>query len=254
MPYPDLLTLNNNVSEHELAINQWKLTNLKNPGIIAQGEHLISYLNGIYFVDDGGTATAGYVFHTPTLQLSASLTGLPQAFSYSKSRQGWIKLKDDLGVFHDVEVIQYSFHYGALSTDWSGSVFKVLSVVQSAKTADYEFQWGDLLQLDNNLAVNIEGSTYGETPFPGINIGSNGTQITASYNVTLNDTFELAGKELYIKVTVRQENASGSLIQEQEATRGNVGLMTVPAIVIGNGQITGTKIWIKAEMGSSIPV
>lgn len=242
------LSLESNITPPVSSSNQLRIYNLKNKDLIDVGEYLVAYNKISFLPEEYGSGTVAYSSASGTLFSSA--TGLDGSFSYSNVRTGWIYLYSG-SHYLKVKVKQYASNsYYSDSNGEHRWVLEVLEVRGLEKEFDYVFFDSLLLTRDNNVEVEIEGVDYGETSTNNIDIGTNGSPISASLDLTAGDISNLGGSTVYLSLTIREDNAGGSVIYSSTVSRSTAGNLSISRTLL-DSEIPNDTAYVNVSLSDT---
>lgn len=101
----------------------------------------------------------------------------------------------------------------------------------------------------NSVETYIEGFDYGQTDNPNISIGTDGTTIITSYEISADDSGELTPpEEIGITLTIRKNNSGGTEIYSGTASSSSASIIPVGRTLTPSDIGTANKIWVSVEL------
>lgn len=114
---------------------------------------------------------------------------------------------------------------------------------------DYFYSEDLMFLKTNSVQTSIEGFDYGEANTPNINIGTDGTTIITSYEISATDAGELTGsEEIGITLTIKKNNSGGTEIYSGTASSSSASIIPVGRTLTPSDIGTANKIWVSVEL------
>lgn len=136
-----------------------------------------------------------------------------------------------------------------------GSNGVVLSIIDcSSDVATYDFINNLTFSKENTVTCNIEGSNYGEVDTINIDLGTDGTSVSASYVISAADQTALGSEEIQLDLKVYDgTDNTGTLIDSSTVT-GTSGTVSTTTLNIADTSITNRDAFVELTISNQAPV
>lgn len=243
-------SLESNISIPVTESNQIRLYNYKNTDLIDVDEYIVMVYDG--YSDESGSGVVSYTNSSGSL--GSSLTGLDSSFSYTKYRQGWIKLFDGSS-FYSCEVIQYTT--GTFISNTVISVLKILQKELDESNVDVVYNFVNSTGLTgyrNNVSCDINLNSVSETNQT-ISSLSTPIDVNASWLVTSQNLVE--ENPLYMVLMVGSSEGGDNILRVTEG-------VSVSSLIEINETITSQDltnyvpyngdVYVRIEITDTVPI